>query len=149
MLPSTIPRSFRNLSLLPSVSPSSLEIRMIPLPLHLYVRGDHVQITLQSINILLVKCPCCPLSPLPRWRSGWSPSPPPPRPGRSCLDYPAINQCIISASVPISVAEPGCLSRIPDPDFFASRILDLGSRISDPGSRIPDPKNPKTEEGKK
>ncbi len=28
-----------------------------------------------------------------------------------------------------SVADPGCLSRIPDPDFYPSRILDLGSRI--------------------
>jgi hypothetical protein len=28
-----------------------------------------------------------------------------------------------------SVADPGCLSRIPDPDFFLSRIPDLGSRI--------------------
>ncbi len=27
---------------------------------------------------------------------------------------------------------------IPDPDFYPSRIPDLGSRISDPGSRIPD-----------
>jgi hypothetical protein len=36
-----------------------------------------------------------------------------------------------------SVADPGCLSRIPDPDFFKSQIPDLGSRISYPGSRIP------------
>jgi hypothetical protein len=28
-----------------------------------------------------------------------------------------------------SVADPGCLSRIPDPEFSPSRILDLGSRI--------------------
>jgi hypothetical protein len=34
-----------------------------------------------------------------------------------------------------SVADPGCLSRIPDPDFYPSRIPDLGSRISDPGSK--------------
>ena len=34
-----------------------------------------------------------------------------------------------------SVADPGCLSRIPDPDFYPSRIQDLGSRISDPGSQ--------------
>jgi hypothetical protein len=26
----------------------------------------------------------------------------------------------------ISVADPGCLSRIPDPDFYPSRIPDLG-----------------------
>jgi hypothetical protein len=53
-----------------------------------------------------------------------------------------------------SVADPGCLSQIPDPGsrilIFThpgsrisdpgSRIPDLGSRISDPGSRIPDPK---------
>jgi hypothetical protein len=44
-----------------------------------------------------------------------------------------------------SVADPGCLSRIQDPDFYpsripdpGSRILDLGSRILDLGSRIPD-----------
>jgi hypothetical protein len=28
-----------------------------------------------------------------------------------------------------SVADPGCLSRIPDPDFYPSRIPNLGSRI--------------------
>ncbi len=28
-----------------------------------------------------------------------------------------------------SVADPGCLSRIPDPDFYPSRIPDLGYRI--------------------
>ncbi len=28
-----------------------------------------------------------------------------------------------------SVADPGCFSRIPDPDFYPSRIPDLGSRI--------------------
>jgi hypothetical protein len=28
-----------------------------------------------------------------------------------------------------SVADPGCLSLIPDPDFYPSRIPDLGSRI--------------------
>ncbi len=35
-----------------------------------------------------------------------------------------------------SVADPGCLSRIPDPDFYSSRIPDLESRIPDLGSRI-------------
>ncbi len=34
-----------------------------------------------------------------------------------------------------SVANPGCLSRIPDPDFYPSRIPDPGSRIPDPGSK--------------
>jgi hypothetical protein len=29
-----------------------------------------------------------------------------------------------------SVADPGCLSRIPDPDFFPSRISDPGSKNS-------------------
>ncbi len=29
-----------------------------------------------------------------------------------------------------SVADPGCLSRIPDPDFYPSRILDPGSKNS-------------------
>ncbi len=35
-------------------------------------------------------------------------------------------------SVGASVADPGCLSRIPDPDFYPSRIPDLGFRIPDP-----------------
>ncbi len=39
-----------------------------------------------------------------------------------------------------SVADPGCLSRIPDPDFYPSRIPDLG---------IPDPKTVTKERGKK
>jgi len=34
-----------------------------------------------------------------------------------------------------SVADPGCLSRIPDPDFYPSRIQ--GSKSTQ--SRIPDP----------
>jgi hypothetical protein len=29
-----------------------------------------------------------------------------------------------------SVADPGCLSRIPDPDFYPSRISDPGSKNS-------------------
>jgi hypothetical protein len=29
-----------------------------------------------------------------------------------------------------TVADPGCLSRIPDPDFYPSRIPDLGSKDS-------------------
>ena len=44
--------------------------------------------------------------------------------------------------VPDSVADPGCLSRIPDPDFYPSRI-------PDPGSRIPDPKTATKERGEK
>ncbi len=40
------------------------------------------------------------------------------------------NLCVSS-----SVADPGCLSRIPDPDFYPSRISDPGSRILDPGSK--------------
>jgi hypothetical protein len=35
---------------------------------------------------------------------------------------------IIYVPVPISVADPGCLSQIPDPDFYPSRISDLGSK---------------------
>jgi hypothetical protein len=38
-----------------------------------------------------------------------------------------------------SVAVPGCLSRIPDPNFYPSRIPDPGYLIPDPGSLIPDP----------
>ncbi len=41
-----------------------------------------------------------------------------------------------------SVADPGCLCRIPDPDFYPSRI-------PDPGSRIPDPKTGRKERGEK
>ncbi len=41
-----------------------------------------------------------------------------------------------------NVADPGCLSRIPDPDFYPSRIMDLGSRI-------PDPKTATKERGEK
>jgi hypothetical protein len=41
-----------------------------------------------------------------------------------------------------SVADPGCLSRIPDPDFYPSRI-------PDPGSWIPDPKTATKERGEK
>ncbi len=48
-----------------------------------------------------------------------------------------------------SVADKGCLSRIPDPDFYPSRIPDPGSRISDPGSRISDPKTATKEKGEK
>jgi hypothetical protein len=36
------------------------------------------------------------------------------------------------------VADPGCLSRIPDPDFYPSRIPDLGSRIPDPKTATKD-----------
>jgi hypothetical protein len=39
-------------------------------------------------------------------------------------DY--IESCLASQSV----ADPGCLSRIPDPDFYPSQIPDLGSKIS-------------------
>ena len=42
----------------------------------------------------------------------------------------------------LSVADPGCLSRIPDPDFYPSRN-------PDPGSRIPDPKTATKERGEK
>jgi hypothetical protein len=42
----------------------------------------------------------------------------------------------------VSVADPGCLSWIPDPDFYQSRI-------PDPGSRIHDPKTATKERGEK
>jgi hypothetical protein len=48
----------------------------------------------------------------------------------------------ISWPILLSVADPGCLSRIPDPDFYPSRI-------PDPGSRIPDPKTPTKDRGEK
>ncbi len=41
-----------------------------------------------------------------------------------------------------SVVDPGCLSRIPDPDFYPFRIPILGSRI-------PDPKTATKERGEK
>ncbi len=44
-----------------------------------------------------------------------------------------------------SVVDPGCLPRVPDPDFYPSRYP--GSRIPDPGSRIPDPKTATKERG--
>jgi hypothetical protein len=50
-----------------------------------------------------------------------------------------------------SVADPGCLSRIPDPDCL-SRIPDpdfYPSQIPDLGSRIPDPKTATKERGEK
>jgi hypothetical protein len=37
--------------------------------------------------------------------------------------------------VTVSVADSGCLSLIPDLNFFPSQIPDLGSRISDLGSK--------------
>ncbi len=43
---------------------------------------------------------------------------------------------IINFIQKISVADPGCLSRIPDPGSWFLPIPDLGSRISDPGHRI-------------
>ncbi len=39
----------------------------------------------------------------------------------------------------ISVADPGCLSWIPDPDFYPSRVPDPLSWILDPGTWISDP----------
>jgi hypothetical protein len=45
----------------------------------------------------------------------------------------------------ISVADPGCLSWIPDPDFYPSRVPDPFSWILDPpepGSQILDPISP-------
>jgi hypothetical protein len=44
------------------------------------------------------------------------------------------------AKLSSSVADPGCLSRIPEPDFLP---------IPDPGSRIPDPKTATKERGEK
>ena len=37
-----------------------------------------------------------------------------------------------------SVADPGSLSRIPDPDFYPSRIPDLGCRFPDPKTAMKD-----------
>ncbi len=43
-------------------------------------------------------------------------------------EHPAVQNMKFLAFF-ISVADPGCLSRISDPDFYPSRIPDLGSRI--------------------
>ncbi len=53
-----------------------------------------------------------------------------------------INICHIGSILVSSVADPGCLSRLPDPDFYPSRIPDRGSRI-------PDPKTATKKRGKK
>jgi hypothetical protein len=50
-----------------------------------------------------------------------------------------ISFSVQSGSIP-SVADPGCLSWIPDPDFLP---------IPDPGSWIPDPKTATKERGEK
>ncbi len=47
-----------------------------------------------------------------------------------------------TASVFYILADPGCLCRIPDPDFYPSRT-------PDPGSRIPDPKTATKERSEK
>ncbi len=78
---------------------------------------------------------CCPSSCAP-WRCGEPSCSPacwrcparnhPPRNRRKIPNSHA-NWLVVSSSC--SVADPGCLSRTPDPDFYPSRIPDLGSRI--------------------
>jgi hypothetical protein len=48
------------------------------------------------------------------------------------IDMLAICELIFMFFYINSVAYPGCLSRIPDPDFYPSRIPDLESWIPDP-----------------
>ncbi len=50
----------------------------------------------------------------------------------SCTSYTRTNYLTKQQLILTSVADPGCLSRIPDPDFYPSRIPDTGSRIPDP-----------------
>jgi hypothetical protein len=54
-------------------------------------------------------------------------------PWSSCdsLNSPSVllRPLIVLWFIAYSVEDPGCLSRIPDPDFYPSRIPDLGSRI--------------------
>ncbi len=53
--------------------------------------------------------------------------------------YPIqIRNIVFLANKIFSVADPGCLSQIPDPDFYPSRIPDLGSRIPDPKTAMID-----------
>jgi hypothetical protein len=56
--------------------------------------------------------------------------------------YHSLHPVVFLSIVISSVADPGCLSRIPDPDFYPSRIPDLASRI-------PDPKTATKERGEK
>ncbi len=57
----------------------------------------------------------------------------------------AVMRILLSTGFPhVSVADPGCLSRIPDPDFTHP-----GSRTPDLGSRIPDPKIATKDRGEK
>ncbi len=49
---------------------------------------------------------------------------------------------VTGKEIEFSVADPGYLSWIPDPDFYPSRIPDLGFRI-------PDPKTATKERGEK
>jgi hypothetical protein len=41
----------------------------------------------------------------------------------------------MNASVKTSVADPGCLSRIPDPDFYPSQIPDLKTAANEWGEK--------------
>jgi hypothetical protein len=41
-----------------------------------------------------------------------------------------VGDVLVSVFVFCSVADPGCLSRIPNPDFYPSRISDPGSKNS-------------------
>ncbi len=75
-------------------------------------------------------------------------------PTSSTAIVPPLSAALQVPSAPtVSVADPGCLSRILIFIFPVSRVSDPGSRISDLGSRIPDPGSripdaPKEEGGK-
>jgi hypothetical protein len=65
--------------------------------------------------------------------------------------YP-VPELFQKVGIPVSVADPGCLFRIPDPGSLFLPIPDPGSLflpIPDPGSRIPDPKTVTKREVKK
>jgi hypothetical protein len=59
--------------------------------------------------------------------------------GEGARVHSIVSTCVQLSLGRMSVADPGYLTRIPDPDFYPFRIPDPGSRIPDPGSRIPDP----------
>ncbi len=42
---------------------------------------------------------------------------------------------LIFDTIMVSVADPGCLSRIPDPDFYPSRIPDPKTAMKDRGEK--------------
>ncbi len=81
---------------------------------------------------------------LQSWRTFWIQTPLP-RPGPTHLTSEI--QFLVNKQWNLQCC--GSWMFIPDPNFYPSRVPDLGSRISDPGSRIPGPKTAAQERGEK